>query len=1315
MSTLEQTKLALALKESDNGRNKRTYQLNNHNAFGKFQVTAPTFAGMQKNGSIPADWQHTNPKHADAAGEKLIEQLHTQYGGDLTKVAAAFYAGPKAVKGDKIVNYRDLKNPGNPDVLQYVQAVQKLAGDYTDVDMQEDAEEADTQQTVLSADELMNTPMPPRYDRQVFPKGKEAKLSQPTPAVETPQVKVPLLNEVQAEAKVQETRKKEIDDTSFLDVARSSFTYGTFLGAGMRAVVDKAIEPEYQPDPAYKPDPELFAGRTGEEQQELMEAVNGQHARRIVEKQDERRQAEDVMSRRGLGMQLAAGFVAAAPEAIATGLGTARGLYAVGKGSMQLASQGRTAASLASVAAENVGAGLAVTAGQDYLDGHVSAQDYAIGALMDLSLGFIAAPMHIRTSADAQARATQFSTEAMQGLAAVDAELAAARSRAGEGAPKEAVQAEAARAQAETVQTIQESATKVDPSRKLVSDEDNGAVFYGETKDAAQAEPSLLAPGKEDFKMDDYVPWADTAIQRGSVELASTATSNNVRAAFEAVADMRKLLPEGIKVRMGEIPKGSSTVQGASLSDDMTARIALMDAGSKERTIETAMHEVQHAIDAYYFPNASADIKARLWADFDKYLTANYEGNGKAAQAMRFADKGRAEMGRAFPENFTPDDAYLNDFGEWMAEQGVRYFREDAAGANATGFRQGLVDTFKNWMKKILEWFGKAKEAGYLPPTESFRDYIKQVQAGKIEPLKNPVQPTKYSAQVDAANAGREAVMNDPIARKYGIDLLPLGTPAEQARAKTILALYKRADAYPKPDEARLKSILQGTIFADSTGTLLRSDNPIMRMLASELLESASGATKRQATAAIGKYITERKMLGNSLQVLEGHYKMWRNEHGGHIGKDLFDGKDWANFNKQVAIHIESKGAANSHPAVRAAAEELEKAYDRIRLEQVDAKTLGYKGLPETSVGYMPHKMSPESLRNLSVEQQRVLHSSLTDQFISIEGFDPTFADRLASKYIDVVRRRAVGGYHGSIGDGAADLSVMEDALDALNLTKQEGDAMKQRMRSGSAGYTKGRLKLDLLREHALADGTTFRLIDVFETDQRSLLRQQAGRASGEVALARHGVLGKPGLQLMREAAELGDAGSKAQPKEFEAFDQVSAEFLNEPFGDHNNKMLDRVMQANSLARLGGMFFPQLGEFTNGVAHLGFAHAFAAVPGLRRLRAEAKALARGEQVDNPILRSIETVSGADFGTDTYKFSFPFQEPDKVYQTYGQDSLTSVDRLLRGGLHVQAKLSFWRSLHAAQQRGMAEQIVRKSLRYMRDGTEDAALNDMGFTN
>ena len=66
-------------------------------------------------------------------------------------------------------------------------------------------------------------------------------------------------------------------------------------------------------------------------------------------------------------------------------------------------------------------------------------------------------------------------------------------------------------------------------------------------------------------------------------------------------------------------------------------------------------------------------------------------------------------------------------------------------------------------------------------------------------------------------------------------------------------------------------------------------------------------------------------------------------------------------------------------------------------------------------------------------------------------------------------------------------------------------------------------------------------------------------------------------------------------------------------------------------------------------------------------------------------------------------------------TYGKDSVTFADRVLRGATHLQGKLSLWRSIHAAQHRGMAEQIVAKAARYLSEGKNDAALRDMGITD
>jgi hypothetical protein len=76
--------------------------------------------------------------------------------------------------------------------------------------------------------------------------------------------------------------------------------------------------------------------------------------------------------------------------------------------------------------------------------------------------------------------------------------------------------------------------------------------------------------------------------------------------------------------------------------------------------------------------------------------------------------------------------------------------------------------------------------------------------------------------------------------------------------------------------------------------------------------------------------------------------------------------------------------------------------------------------------------------------------------------------------------------------------------------------------------------------------------------------------------------------------------------------------------------------------------------------------------------------------------------------------FPFDNGSLQHQTYGSDSITHADRLLRGGAHMQGKLSFWRAFHSTQQRGFAEQIVRKAFEYVKAGTNDVALRDMGIT-
>ncbi|MGL6350579.1 MAG: hypothetical protein ACRC2U_12225, partial [Aeromonas sp.] len=464
--------------------------------------------------------------------------------------------------------------------------------------------------------------------------------------------------------------------------------------------------------------------------------------------------------------------------------------------------------------------------------------------------------------------------------------------------------------------------------------------------------------------------------------------------------------------------------------------------------------------------------------------------------------------------------------------------------------------------------------------------------------------------------------LTDPIAVKYGLGMLPVSTAAERADAKALLNLYKKADEWSVAnpmDEAWVKradQLIDNSLLpAASTGLrLLKSQNPVARMIASELLEDASGvAGVKKSTAAISKYLHERKFMGNTINDVQNAYELWAKERGGGMLTELTDkGAMRARFNSEVAAEIESRRVQQTanvtkDGAVKLAADSLQGAYDRIRSSQIENKTLGYQALWSTSLGYMPHKISPNKWLALGNSERQVLHQALTDQFITIEGWDLSFSDALASRYLERVQARATGGPDSPIGGASSgSAEIIEDALLAAGMSQDEVRKNMQKFNRGAATWTKGRIDLDLNKEYVV-DGKQFRLLDVFDTDQIGLLRSQAGRASGEVALARHGVYGKPGLTLLRKAMGYGADGGRATDQELGAFDQIAAEFVNAPFGTAEPKWMENTRVLNSVVRLGGIVFNQFAEFINGVAHVGVMRTVDGVASMGRLRSEIKA------------------------------------------------------------------------------------------------------------
>lgn len=742
---------------------------------------------------------------------------------------------------------------------------------------------------------------------------------------------------------------------------------------------------------------------------------------------------------------------------------------------------------------------------------------------------------------------------------------------------------------------------------------------------------------------------------------------------------------------------------------------------SPAKIAKVLVHEIGHAVWQKYMAKLDPGRRAAVDNAYRRFLQAK----GQEQSRMRYANSSSGST----MSGVDTANKYEMSRNEFSAEQFLKYVEDDVLGHNRLGLDKAVQELLFKAVAQIIALFKGAADAFRKPEAEYaklFDDILRKQAArqaaasgaspGQLAPAR---VMSKNPGDQPSSALGPEDIVADPDAVRLGVDTLPMDTPHQVAEAKAILDLHRQAEAANvQVDEKRLSKLLDTALFEGGQSTaniLLRSQNTVARWFAARIAESPSGAGGREGrSASVAKSLHEQAILGNSVNELRAHYREYRQAAGESIVGDVFSGRLWKEFNDAVAAEIEARKSGTVVPSsegVRKAADTLEKAYDRARKLQQSFKTLGWATLPDTSRGYMPHLLDPDKLREMTLEQKRFLISALRDQFIERLGFDITFADHLAAKYVDRGMRRALGEASTptpSSRVGAAD--VLEDALEAAGLTRQEIRDTMQRFLSKGPGHTKKRLDLDLNQEFTQADGSTFRLRDVFQTDQLALLRQQAGLVSGEVALTEHGVYGRAGLDVVRRALSVGGAVSQ---RELEAFDQIAAEFLGAPYGSQS-KIVDRVLQANALVRLGGMGFTQLAEYINSVIHLGVGATLDAIGSMGRLRSEIKDLAEGKSVDNGLLSGMERLYGAEFGTLSYKTVFPFDNTIGN-QTWGQESLTFLDRLLRGGAHVQGKLSLWRAIHSAQQRGMAEQIVRKAVVLMQRGGNDVYLKEMRFTD
>jgi hypothetical protein len=1093
----------------------------------------------------------------------------------------------------------------------------------------------------------------------------------------------------------------------------------------------------------------------------------------IVRQITDRRSAQKIIGSTGfysaMGASLVGGVLDVQNYAVGWGTAKALGLAGVGMVAATRAGQGVRAAVYGGV--EQVAGNVAYEGLQDVMGQYKSLNDYGIAAVTSLPF---AAMFSVPAYRGAQRALMETAREnVIQAAVAREADLfTRAKANLGPDASPDALRAEADRIQTQDVHdhasrslvgptdadTIPAHIDEEELAKALKVPEGDMSVTPTLGEQAPSAEVAPLRLRVEQF--DPALSKAAVVAAPDGVTLAPSVTGN---AGFEHFASvMRPILDEFLPghgvvlANTAAVPlPGGRTGRPAGVHLPASEERSLIAIQPADNAGDVISHELGHIVDKKWLAKVDPAIRQGVH-DFIDDWTDLFHAPGQAARAMAMRGPVSKLRGMEFDEVLSLHDQLVDSMGpsyvayyaqakELIAEQFAKYINAGALGegpaANLT-LPQLFIKTALGLVTKLMGLFKRAKEEGLIRADTRMETFFEEVRKlarndRMIAETLSGIEGADFAVpvggfkgpQMTQPPAPRIVGADWELAKKYRLDLMPQTTALEKAEFKQALAIYRKAEEWnvnnPRDDE-RTKMMVTNSLFqgAASTGSLLAlSDNPVARMVAGTLLENTTGAMGRRSTAAVAKDMHERVFMGNAINEYRGHFELWAQSNGASALKTKLDafhgGEIYPAFNRMVALEIESrrvnKGGTGGHPSVRAAADAIEGAYERMRLAQVDTKTVGWARLPESSRGYMTHMLSREKVATLTPNEERAFVEHLTEQFRELEDFDPRFSGELARKYLDHARVNANGGHDipANIHNPQA-AEMVRGALEAMNMNREEVAAAMGRYSAGGASHTKRRLQLDLTKEYPGADGESIKLVDIFETDQLQLLRGYSRRVSGEVSLAQFGVMGAQGMKLLRRSLEFGDHGSKVQrTRVLEAFDQTAAEFLGQPFGTSGGKWLDRAMTANSVARLGGMVFNQIGETVNFAAHLGAGHALAGIASMPRMRAELIALSKGGKVDG-VLSSME-LSAGHFGADGYKMVMPFDEPNSAYRSYGHDNVTMLDRGLRGLSHIQGVATGWRMLHAAQTRAAAEQITLKSLRFIRDGIESKTLADMGITS
>jgi hypothetical protein len=426
---------------------------------------------------------------------------------------------------------------------------------------------------------------------------------------------------------------------------------------------------------------------------------------------------------------------------------------------------------------------------------------------------------------------------------------------------------------------------------------------------------------------------------------------------------------------------------------------------------------------------------------------------------------------------------------------------------------------------------------------------------------------------------------------------------------------------------------------------------------------------------------------------LSGKYGTARDDLNKRVAEELLRrNDDWQKFgNVMHDPHLD--------PLVKKLADESDRIHAAIGEKARDAGVRGFENF-QAQPGYFHRSWNESLIQGIERAHPGTARALIAQSALAgIKGIGADEADAIATALLQRVKDKAHGTRSDFMGGlGKTDNQFIREAMEASKMPQPKIDSIMAKIEQkasdqGTTKYGKHRLSFDMTASIKTADGTTYRMSDLIDTDLDRVMENYTSSMAGRTALAKAGVAGDDAeLEALKRnyMATLKDLPLAKQNELMDQLEGLIGDFTgNRPAQNVLGPVAQRVKAIADATMLSGSGLWQVAEYTtlaqrHGLVQTGKAF-FKAFPGVKQILHSAK--------QNPDLADeLATVLQVDLARDVRVRPWKRQHDVNL-----SSSDTKFDRLLHAGKQAVPYLNGMKYIQANQARMNANLALNKLAR------------------